>query len=150
MESRKTPITNEIAEDDTALQQLIRDKVGPEIPGPHPHPWCMPCLSVARASPVTARQLNAEPPLGDWAVGKAQFSDLQKDLPPGQRLCGVLVRVRSENGAVRVGGEMGSNVKTENVETGPRLEDEHYLLVVEPGNWCMTLGRPTYRLVLYC
>lgn len=42
---------------------------------------------------------------------------------------------------------MESKVKTENVETGPRLEDEHYLLVVECGNWCIILGRPMHRCV---
>lgn len=60
----------------------------------------------------------------------------------------MVVRARSDDGAVRVGGEMGSDVKVENVLTGPHLEDEHFLLVVEAGNWCMTLGRPTYRLIL--
>ncbi|KAL8905546.1 MAG: hypothetical protein Q9207_002572 [Kuettlingeria erythrocarpa] len=115
MESTEIPIPNEVAEDDAALQQLIRDK------------------------------FTNDPTLGDWVVGTGQFSDLQRSLPQGRKLCGVLVRVRSENGAVRV----GSDIKTDNVETGLRFEDEHYLLVVEPGDWCMTLGKPTYRLVLH-
>jgi hypothetical protein len=45
-----------------------------------------------------------------------------------------VVRVYSENGVVRVGGEMYSNVKTENVETGRHLKDEHFLLVIDAGN----------------
>jgi hypothetical protein len=45
-----------------------------------------------------------------------------------------VVRVHSENGAVWVGGKMYSNVKTENVEMGRHLKDEHFLLVVDAGN----------------
>lgn len=86
--------------------------------------------------------------LGDWEVGTGQFSSLPNGLLPGWKLCGVVVRVQSENGVVRVGGEMYSNVKTENVETGPHLEDEHFLLVVDAGNWCITLGRPMYGVIL--
>jgi hypothetical protein len=95
------------------------------------------------------RQFSSTDPilLGDWEVGTGPFSSL-KGLPEERKLCGVVVRVHSENGAVRVGGEMYSNVKTENVETGLHLRDEHFLLVVDAGNWCMTLGKPTYRLIL--
>ncbi|OCL15119.1 hypothetical protein AOQ84DRAFT_226433 [Glonium stellatum] len=117
---RKTPVANDVARDNTALQQLIQDKF----------PSTDPIM------------------LGDWEVGTGRFSSLQKGLPQGRKLCGVVVRVHSENGAVRVGGEIYSNVKTENVETGRHLKNEHFLLVVDAGNWCITLGRPTYRLIL--
>jgi len=49
---------------------------------------------------------------------------------------------------VRVGGEMYSNIKTENVETGRYLKDKHFLLIIDASNWCITLGRLTYRLIL--
>ena len=42
--------------------------------------------------------------------------------------------MHSENGAVWVGGEMYSNVKIENVETGRYLKDEYFLLVVDASN----------------
>ena len=72
--------------------------------------------------------------LRDWEVGTGQFSSLQKGLPQGRKLCGIVVRVHSKNSAVRVGGEMYSNVKMENVETGWHLKDEHFLLIIDAGN----------------
>jgi hypothetical protein len=45
-----------------------------------------------------------------------------------------VVRVYSENGVVRVGGEIYSNVKTENIKTGRYLKDEHFLLIIDAGN----------------
>ena len=45
-----------------------------------------------------------------------------------------MVRVYNKNGAVWVGGKMYSNVKTENVETGRHLKDEHFLFVVDASN----------------
>ena len=45
-----------------------------------------------------------------------------------------MVRVYSKNGAVRVGGEIYSNVKIENVETGRHLKDKHFLLIIDASN----------------
>ena len=49
---------------------------------------------------------------------------------------------------VWVGGKIYSNVKTENVEMGRYLKDEHFLLIIDASNWYIILGRLIYCLIL--
>jgi len=59
---------------------------------------------------------------------------------------GVLVATKSGRGAVRTVGE--NENRCENVETKPNAKNaQYYIIVVEEGQSCAVLGKPSYRLI---
>ena len=69
-----------------------------------------------------------------------------KSLPPGQKLCAVLVITRSGLGSVRVAGG-ALDTETELVPTDSGLVEEYHLIILQPGQTCTVTGSASYRLV---
>jgi len=65
--------------------------------------------------------------LGDWEVGTGRFSSLQKGLPQGRKLCGVVVRVhkRGEEGEKGV-SYTNSRASRQGASGGPANSRKQY------------------------
>ncbi|CZR49790.1 uncharacterized protein FPRO_15999 [Fusarium proliferatum ET1] len=61
-------------------------------------------------------------------------------------VCGVFVIVQSGYGAVRVLGK--DQTLHENVITSPNEKEQYCIIMVEPGQECGILGKPSYRLII--